>query len=150
MFRRFWSTKWVYGNRRHWCSFKATINWLIWNDVELEGLQNCYLGFARFRKFWKIPKKGPFFYFRDSFPPPPNPNFHKTVTYEGWLKSFEPHTENEEIGRWNFVCIICGMFAHVLHSHLTGSTFYYIFTCSLTWHVLCFRENRENPVSNSF
>ena len=52
--------------------------------------------------------------------------------YEGWLKSFEPHTENEEIGRLKFVCTICGMFAHVLHGHLVGSTFYYIFPCSLS------------------
>ena len=42
------------GNRRHWCSFKATINGLIWNDVELVGLQNCYLGFS---KFWKCREK---------------------------------------------------------------------------------------------
>ena len=52
------------------------------------------------------------------------------LTYEGWLKRFEPHTENEEIGRINFVCGIFDMFAHVLHSHLVGSTFYCIFPCS--------------------
>ena len=44
----------VYGNRRHGCSFKATINFLIWNDVELVGLQNWYLGFWKFWKFIKI------------------------------------------------------------------------------------------------
>ena len=79
MFRRFWSTKWAYGNRRHWCSFKATINWLIWNDVELVGLQNCYLGFSKLWKFWKLSKKVLFFSFRNSFPS--NQNFQKTVTY---------------------------------------------------------------------
>ena len=66
MFRRFWPTKWVYGNGRHWCSFKGTINWLIWNDVELVGLQNCYLGSS---KFWKFTKKCPFFFFSRQFPP---------------------------------------------------------------------------------
>ena len=54
MFRRFRAKIRVYGNRRHGCSFKATINFLIWNDVELVGLQNCYLGFWKFWKFLKI------------------------------------------------------------------------------------------------
>ena len=44
MFRRFRPKIRVYGNRRHGCSFKATINFLIWNDVELVVLQNWYLG----------------------------------------------------------------------------------------------------------
>ena len=52
MFRRFRPKIRVCGNHRHGCSFKATINCLIWNDVELVGLQNCYLGFS---KFWKFP-----------------------------------------------------------------------------------------------
>ena len=51
MFLRFWQTKRVYGNRRHWCSFTATINWLTWKNEELVGLQNCYLGFSKFWKF---------------------------------------------------------------------------------------------------
>ena len=38
MFRRFQPKIRPYGNRRHRCSFKATINCLIWNDVELVGL----------------------------------------------------------------------------------------------------------------
>ena len=81
MFHRFWPTKWVYENRRHWCSFKATINWLIWNDVDLVGLENCYLGFSKFWKFWgkKNKKMSTFFSFQDSFPP--HQNFQKTVTY---------------------------------------------------------------------
>ena len=54
MFRRFRAKIRVYGNRRHGCSFKATFNFLIWNDVELVGLQNCYLGFWKFWKFSKI------------------------------------------------------------------------------------------------
>ena len=54
MFRRFRAKIRVYGNRRHRCSFKATINFLTWNDVELVGLQNCYLGFWKFWKFAKI------------------------------------------------------------------------------------------------
>ena len=58
MFRRFQPKISVYGNRRHGCSFKATINCLIWNDVELVGLQNCYLGFS---KFWKLLKISKFF-----------------------------------------------------------------------------------------
>ena len=73
------TTKWVYGNRRHCCSFKATINWLIWNDVELVGLQNCHLGFSKFCIFRKIFKKCQFFSFQDSFPP--NQNFQKNVSY---------------------------------------------------------------------
>ena len=56
MFRRFRPKIRVYGNRRHGCSFKATINCLIWNDVELVGLQNCHLGFSKFWKFIKISK----------------------------------------------------------------------------------------------
>ena len=69
MFRRFWPTKWVYGNGRHWCSFKATINWLIWNDVELVGLQNCYLGFSKCSKFWKFSKKCPIFFLFETVSP---------------------------------------------------------------------------------
>ena len=45
MFRRFRPKIRVYENRRHGCSFNATINFLIWNDVELVELQNCYLGY---------------------------------------------------------------------------------------------------------
>ena len=59
MFRRFRAKIRVYGNRRHGCSFKATINFLIWNDVELVGLQNCILkilkipqNFQNFRQFF--------------------------------------------------------------------------------------------------
>ena len=54
MFRRFRAKIRVSGNRRHGCSFKATIHFLIWNDVELVGLQNCYIGFWKFWKFLKI------------------------------------------------------------------------------------------------
>ena len=54
MFRRFRAKLRVYGNHRHGCSFKATINFLILNDVELVGLQNCCLGFWKFWKFLKI------------------------------------------------------------------------------------------------
>ena len=53
MFRRFWPKIRVYGNHRHGCSFQAIINFIVWNDVELVGLQNCYL---RFWKLWKFPK----------------------------------------------------------------------------------------------
>ena len=56
MFRRFRPKIRVYGNRRHGCRFKATINFLIWNDGELVVLQNCYLGFWKFWKFSKISK----------------------------------------------------------------------------------------------
>ena len=81
MFRRFRPKIRVYGNRRHGCSFKATINSLIWNDVELVGLQNCYLGFG---KFWKISKMfkilNIFFFLFQNFPPQ-NQNFQKTVKY---------------------------------------------------------------------
>ena len=38
MFRRFRAKIRIYGNHRHGCSFKATINFLIQNDVELVGL----------------------------------------------------------------------------------------------------------------
>ena len=65
MFRRFRQKIRVYENRRHGCSFKATINFLIWNDVELVGLQNCYLGFWNFLKF---PKFSTFCFFFKIFP----------------------------------------------------------------------------------
>ena len=67
MFRRFRAKIRVYGNHRHGCSFKATINCLIWNDVELVGLQNCYLGFWKFWKLLKIFKIfDNFFFFKIS------------------------------------------------------------------------------------
>ena len=70
MFRRFRAKIRVYGNRRHGCSFKATINFLIWNDVELVGLQNYYLGFGKFWKFLKIFKIfDNFFFLFQNFPP---------------------------------------------------------------------------------
>ena len=69
MFRRFRPKIRVYGNRRHGCSFKATINFLIWNDVELVGLQNCYLEFWNFWKFSKMSKIfNNFFLFQYFFP----------------------------------------------------------------------------------
>ena len=75
MFRRFRAKIRVYGNRRHGCSFKATINFLIWNDVELVGLQNSDLGFWKFWKFLKnfqnsskIFKIFDFFFFFKIFP----------------------------------------------------------------------------------
>ena len=69
MCRRFRPKIRVYGNRRHGCSYKATINCLIWNDVELVGLQNCYLGFSKFWKLSKISKMfDNFFFFFKIFP----------------------------------------------------------------------------------
>ena len=69
MFRRFRPKIRVYGNRCHGCSFKATINFLIWNDVELVGLQYCYLGFWKVWKFPKISKIfNNFFFFFKIFP----------------------------------------------------------------------------------
>ena len=68
MFRRFRPKIRVYGNRRHGCSFKATINCLIWNDVELVGLQNWYLGFAKFWKFLKNSKIFNNFFLFQNFP----------------------------------------------------------------------------------
>ena len=78
MFRRFRPKIRVYGNRRHGCSFKATINLLIGNVIELVGLQNCYL---RFWKFWKFPKFSKIFnnFFLCQNFPPQNQNFQKTV-----------------------------------------------------------------------
>ena len=69
MFRRFQSKISVYGNRRHGCSFKATINCFIWNDVEFLGLQNCYLGFSKFWKFLKISKIFNIFFSFSKFSP---------------------------------------------------------------------------------
>ena len=80
MFRRFRAKIRVYGNRRHGCSFKATINFLIWNDVELVGLQNCYLRFWKFWKFLKISKIFDNFFLFQNFPPQ-NQNFQKTGQY---------------------------------------------------------------------
>ena len=68
MFRRFRPKIRVYGNRRHGCSFKATINCIIWNDVELVGLQNWYLGFSKFWKFLKNSKIFNNFFFFQNFP----------------------------------------------------------------------------------
>ena len=87
MFRRFRSKIRVYGNRRHGCSFKATINFLIWNDVELVGLQNCYLGFWKFWKFLNISKIFDNFFFLFQNCPPQNQNFQQTVNMlegNGW------------------------------------------------------------------
>ena len=56
MFRRFRPKIRVYENHRHGCSFKATINFLLWNDVKLVGQRNCYLGFWEFWKFLKSSK----------------------------------------------------------------------------------------------
>ena len=86
MFRRFRPKIRVYGNRRHGCSFKATINFLIWNDVELVGLQNCYLGFGKFCNFPIFQNFQQFFSFFKIFSPQ-NQNFQKTVQYvrgNGW------------------------------------------------------------------
>ena len=69
MFRRFRSKIRVYGNRYHGCSFKATINFLIWKDVELVGLRNCYLGFWKFSKFPKSFKKFNIFFLFPKFSP---------------------------------------------------------------------------------
>ena len=80
MFRRFRSKIRVYGNRRHGCSFKVTINFLIWNDVKLVGLQNCYLGFWKIWKFLKIFKIFDNFFYFSKFPPQ-NQNFQKTGQY---------------------------------------------------------------------
>ena len=52
MFCRFRQKIRVYGNRSHRYSFKATINWLIWNDVELVELQNYHPGFLKVWTFW--------------------------------------------------------------------------------------------------
>ena len=68
MFRRFRPKIRIYGNRRHGCSFKATVNCFILNDVELVGLQNCYLGFSKFSKIAKFPKLSTFFLFLKIFP----------------------------------------------------------------------------------
>ena len=76
MFRRFRAKIRVYGNRRHGCSFKATINFLIWNNVELVGLQNCNLGFWKFRKLKTIKIFDNCFLFQNFNPQ--NHNFQKT------------------------------------------------------------------------
>ena len=54
MFRRFWPKIRVYGNHHHRCSFKATINWRIRNDVESVGPQNCLVTNLGFSKSWKF------------------------------------------------------------------------------------------------
>ena len=68
MFRRFRLKIRVYGNRRHECSFKATINCRIWNDGKLVGLQTCYLEFSIFWKFRKIYQIFNIFFFFKIFP----------------------------------------------------------------------------------
>ena len=81
MFRQFRPKIRVYGNRHHGCSFKATINFLIVNDVELVGLQNCYLWFLKFWKFPKIFKIFNIFFFLFQNFLPQNQNVKKTVQY---------------------------------------------------------------------
>ena len=86
MFRRFRPKIRVYGNHRHGCSFKDTINCLIWNDVELVELRNCYLGFWKFWKFLKFPKFSTIFFLFKKFPPQ-NQHFQKTYDMlegNGW------------------------------------------------------------------
>ena len=80
MFRRFRPKIRVYGNRCNGCSFKATIHFLIWNDVELVGLQNCYLGFSKFWKFPKISKMFNIFFPFSKFSPSKS-KFSKTILY---------------------------------------------------------------------
>ena len=85
MFRRFRAKIRVYGNRRHGCSFKATINFLIWNDVELVVLQNCYLGFWFFLNSLKIFKIFDNFFFFIKIFPLKIKIFKKSVNMlEGW------------------------------------------------------------------
>ena len=50
------------GNATKGAVLKSTINCLIWYDVELVGLENCYLGLSKFWKFRKIFKKIFIFY----------------------------------------------------------------------------------------
>ena len=86
MFRRFRAKIRVYGNRRHGCSFKATINFLIWNDVELVVLQNYYLGFWKLKIPQNFQNFREFFFLFQKFPPQ-NQNFQKTdnmLEGNGW------------------------------------------------------------------
>ena len=83
MFRRSRPKIRVYENRRHGWSFKATINFLIRNDVELVGLQNCNLRFWKFWKFLKCFKIFNNFFLFQNFPPQ-NQNFQKTVQHVRW------------------------------------------------------------------
>ena len=66
---------------RHGCSFKATIDCLIWNDVELVGLQNCYLGFSKYWKFTNFFSKFSTFIFLFKNFPLNIKIFKKTVQY---------------------------------------------------------------------
>ena len=91
MFRRFGAKIRVYGNRRHRCSFKVTINFLIWNDVELVGLQNYDLVFWKLWKFLKIFKIFDNFFLFQNFPPQ-NQNFQKPdnmLEGNGWWISVQ-------------------------------------------------------------
>ena len=76
MFRRFRPKIRVYGNRRHGCSFKATINCLKRSDVVLVGLQNCHFGFSKFSKFPKNVQNFQRFFSFSKFTPQ-NQNFQK-------------------------------------------------------------------------
>ena len=91
MFRRFRPKIRVYGNRRHGCSFKATINFLIWNDVQLVGLQNCYLGFGKFWKFLKM-----FKIFNNCF------SFSK---FSPSKSKFSKKTDNMLEGNGSWICV---------------------------------------------
>ena len=76
MFRRFRSKIRVYGNRRHGCSFKATNNFLIWNDVELVGYKTSISDFEHFENSSKFPQFSTIFFLFQNFPPQ-NPIFQK-------------------------------------------------------------------------
>ena len=86
MFRRFRAKIRVYGNRRHGCSFKATINFLIWCDVPLVGLQTAISDFQNFENSSKFSKFSTIFFLFQNFPPQ-NQNFQKTdnmLEGNGW------------------------------------------------------------------
>ena len=86
MFRRFRPTVGVYGNRRHGCSFKATINCLIWNDVEWVGRKTVISNFRNFENDEKSQILNNLFSF-SKFPPSYSKFSNKTwymLNGNGW------------------------------------------------------------------
>ena len=81
MFRRFRPKIRVYGNRHHGCSFKATINFLIWNGRRISRATKLPSRiFEIFENSQKFSTFSTFFFLFQNFPPQYQ-NFPKTVTY---------------------------------------------------------------------
>ena len=100
MFSRFRPKIRVYGNRWHGCSFKASINFLIWNDVGLVGLQNNYLGFWFFFNFPNFSKFSTIFLLFQNVPPQ-NQNFqNRTICWRAMADKCVHKISSRYLQKW--------------------------------------------------